>query len=434
MNKKVKALIGSALAIAMSATVATGATFALFTDKAEVNVSITAGKVNVDAGLDNIKLYSMDREQSGMIFENLGTADYDATNNVLTLTNITPGDKVVFDVNYSNDSNVKTKVRTAIEDLSANNELMKGLVIKVGDDENSLTEATVTGTSATSGWVEVDPTGSAVEDKFTVSIELPADRGNEYQGKTAQLRIAIEAVQWNGVTEVNTSAGLVDAIAKDSYVDVATDVALSNQVYINKDIVITGNGTTISNTGADKAVFRIDGAQATLPDELNVAFENVNFAKESGVGSRILNINNTTNDVNVVFKNCELQAGYYPINIGGTNSGNISITFENCTIEGYCALNIWSKAEVTLKNCTITGDNIYSGATNAFGVIVFNDSTANGSVVNLIDCDVYANYVDANNKEYHVCYSDGATATINATNTKFFDNGVECDMTEVLGE
>ena len=101
MNKKVKALVGSALAIAMSVSVATGATFALFTDKAEVNVAITAGKVDVEASLDNVRLYSMGVPQGSTEFENLGYANLDTTNNILTLTNITPGDKVEFDVKLS---------------------------------------------------------------------------------------------------------------------------------------------------------------------------------------------------------------------------------------------------------------------------------------------------------------------------------------------
>lgn len=424
MNKKVKALVGSALAIAMSVSVATGATFALFTDKAEVSVAITAGKVDVEASLDNVRLYSMGVLQGGTEFENLGYANLDTTNNILTLTNITPGDKVEFDVNLSSLSNVKTKVRTIVEDVSENQELMSGLVIKVNG-----VETTVANSSATSGWVTADPT-AGYNETMTVSIELPADAGNEYQEKSANLRIAIEAVQWNGVTEVASADDLVNAIAEESDVEITSNVALSDQIVLTKDLTVYGNGNVISNSGASKAVFRLDGAT----EDVNITLENVDLTCEGGAYTRAISVHNNTGDVNIVLKNCDIKAGHYPINIGSGNTGNISITLENCTIEGYGVLNIWSQAEVTLKNCTLTGNNIYSGTTDTFGVIaIYTD--ASGSVINLIDCKVNANYDYPNTKEYHVLYIDGATGTVNANeNTKFFENGTEVSMTSLNGE
>ncbi|MBO5223243.1 MAG: hypothetical protein J6C23_01860 [Clostridia bacterium] len=232
MNKKVKALVGSALAIAMSMSVAAAGTFALFTDKAEVNVAITAGTVDVEASVANLKLYSMDREQPGMVFENLGTADYNSTDNLITLTNITPGDKIVFDVNLSSLSNVKTKVRTVVADASDSQELMSGLKVKVNG-----ADVAISGGMFTSGWKTVEPTGLATgDDKMTVSIELPADRGNEYQGKIAKLRISIEAVQWNGI---------VDSA------DTLTTMLASNEKTINVDGVINGDTHILPWEGID---------------------------------------------------------------------------------------------------------------------------------------------------------------------------------------
>ena len=221
MNKKVKALIGSALAIAMSTSIAAGGTFALFTDKAEVNVAITAGKVDVDANISALRLYSMDRYMGddAVVFENLGTATL--TNKTLTLTNITPGDKVEFDIDVTSMSNVKTKMRTSIIDMSADDSLMKGLKIVVDGEELD-----IVGSAAISSWKTVDPTAGLDEEdkKMTVSIELPAEAGNEYQEKVANLTISLEAVQWNaevtdpipGATNVATAEALTNALANDS--------------------------------------------------------------------------------------------------------------------------------------------------------------------------------------------------------------------------
>ncbi|MBE5733052.1 MAG: hypothetical protein E7353_08515 [Clostridiales bacterium] len=221
MNKKVKALIGSSLAIAMSASIAAGGTFALFTDKAEVNVAITAGTVDVNANVNNLRLYSFDRYMGDgvLTFENLGMADL--TGNTLTLTYITPGDKVEFDLNIESMSNVKTKVRTVVADKSEDDSLMKGLVVKVNGVESN-----IVGSAAISEWKTVNPAdGLADEDKkMTISIELP-DRGeedNQYQGKIAKLAISIEAVQWNGdvadpipgATNVSNANQLESALAR----------------------------------------------------------------------------------------------------------------------------------------------------------------------------------------------------------------------------
>lgn len=242
MNKKVKALVGSALAIAMSVSVATGATFALFTDKAEVNVAITAGKVDVEASLDNVRLYSMGVPQGGTEFENLGYANLDTTNNILTLTNITPGDKVEFDVNLSSLSNVKTKVRTIVEDVSENQELMSGLVVKVNGVETAVADS-----SATSGWVTADPT-AGYNETMTISIELPEGAGNEYQEKSAKLRIAIEAVQWNA-PEINSAQAISDAIANgEEYIMLTDDITDAGIVFPEggDPVTINLNGHSIN--------------------------------------------------------------------------------------------------------------------------------------------------------------------------------------------
>ncbi|MBE5731802.1 MAG: hypothetical protein E7353_02100 [Clostridiales bacterium] len=424
MNKKVKALIGASLAIAMSASVATGATFALFTDRADVNVEITAGTVDVDASISNIKLYSMDREQPAMEFENLGTADINTENNLLTLTNITPGDKVVFDVNLSSTSNVKTKVRTVIADESDNLELMDGLVIKVND-----VEATVSGTSLASEWVAVDPSASLASDKMTVSIELPADKGNEYQTKSAKLRISLEAVQWNGVNEVTTVDGLKNAITEDANVSLSADMTLDDQIVVTDGFTILGNRKSIvqSSTASDKAIFRLDGAT----EDVNIKLEGLKLDGGDGVGARVLSMHNNTGDVNVVLENCTIDARHYPINIGGGNTGNVTVTIKNCTITGYSALNVWSNCTINIEDSTLIGENynIYGTGVNAginnFATIAINDDASN-VVLNIKDSSVKSLCNEGGAIQYHFYVSDdNGGATANLTNVKFFTNDVE---------
>ncbi|MBO5224058.1 MAG: hypothetical protein J6C23_06080 [Clostridia bacterium] len=237
MNKKVKALVGSALAIAMSMSVAAAGTFALFTDKAEVNVAITAGKVDVEAAVNNFKIYSMDRECANNTFENLGSASLDG--NKIILTNITPGDKVVFDLNLSSGSNVKTKVRTVIYETGADDGLLKGLKVTVNGVEANLTNGAIE-----SAWETVDP-NDTLDKTMTVSIELPVEAGNEYQEKVAELRFVIEAVQWNAEVESNTSEKKIVINSVADFVEFADSVNAGNaysgwNVFLNTNIDLDG--------------------------------------------------------------------------------------------------------------------------------------------------------------------------------------------------
>ena len=114
MKQTTKVLLSAVLTIALCVSVISGATFALFTSEAQTNIAVTAGKVNVEAMIDeaSLELYSMDKAQTGK-FENGGTAGFATVNNAhtLTLTNITPGDAVKFNVVVTNNSNVAIKYR-----------------------------------------------------------------------------------------------------------------------------------------------------------------------------------------------------------------------------------------------------------------------------------------------------------------------------------
>ncbi len=424
MNKKTKALIGSALAIAMSASVAAGGTFALFTDKAEVNVAITAGTVDVEAAVSDIKLYSMDRQMDGMSFENLGTVSFDKESNLLTLTNITPGDKVVFNAGFSNLSNVKTKIRTVIADSSDNAELMDGLVIKIND-----TEAVLNGSQYASNWIEVDPNAALTENnEMIVSIELPADKGNEYQAKSAKLRIAVEAVQWNGVSDISTADGLVEAINGASEISLSQDIDLNDQLVVTNDLTIYGGGKTITqtSTASDKAVIRLDGAT----EDVNIKLEGLNLDGGQNSYSRVISVHNNTGDVNIELVDCDLSASYYPINIGSGNTGKITLTLKGCTVSGYCAMNVWNDCTVNFIDCELKGDTKWIGNTNQFATIKLNAGVKNFTV-NMDSCSVYATQSEgaAEYEHFYAPEEEGATRILNLDNVKFFKNGVEGDAT-----
>ena len=108
---KKKALISSILTIALCLSLIAGSTFALFTSTDEVNVAITAGKVEVVATIDGLQTYSMENATDvNGTFANGGTASFTDTK-ALVLDKVTPGDKATFVVKITNNSNVATSYR-----------------------------------------------------------------------------------------------------------------------------------------------------------------------------------------------------------------------------------------------------------------------------------------------------------------------------------
>ena len=130
----------------------------------------------------------MDVEQTAGAFENGGSATYDATTGDLTLTNVTPGDKVEFTVDVTNESTVAIvyRVHTFISGELA------------GYLETEATFNGVTGAikKDVSDWQAVAAQGTI--DSIPMSIELPEDTPNAAQGKNATVSVTVEAVQGNG--------------------------------------------------------------------------------------------------------------------------------------------------------------------------------------------------------------------------------------------
>lgn len=193
MNRRItKTLVLSASAALMFGAVAAGTTYALFTSEAGADVTVSAGKVSLKAEIQGMKLYSLDAESGEVAelastdtFTNGGTVTLNENN--IALDNVTPGDKIEFDLKLTNESTVAIKYRTVIESLSDAG-LFSGLKVKIGDDEFA-------GIKAKTDYVAV-AVGSAPT-AVHVSIELPVDAGDEYQGKSCELSYKAQAIQGN---------------------------------------------------------------------------------------------------------------------------------------------------------------------------------------------------------------------------------------------
>ena len=190
---KSKTFLGAVLSIALCASLIAGATFAIFTSESKVNIAVTGGKVNVTATVDNLRLYSLDNIDLAKLtgtekertaegkFLNEGTATL--SGNTLSLNKLTPGDKVTFDIDIANNSDVTVKYRTLLSVRDSG--LFEALEVSIGGR---------TAGSASDWTVKNAGEGIASEQ---CSIELPVSATDEYQGKSCQIDFIVEAVQGN---------------------------------------------------------------------------------------------------------------------------------------------------------------------------------------------------------------------------------------------
>lgn len=225
---KNKALISAILTAALMAGGAVGGTLAWFTSESKTDVSITAGTVKVESSVELVGAYSLGVARTDGTFENGGT--YELTDTLLKLDKMTPGDSVVLKVVASNASDVNIKWRIK---ANKSGELASGLEFKVFTDAALTTEASAMGT-----WS--DPTTEQNLGTYYVSIKLPEEAGNEYQGKTAQIGLVVEAVQGNKATPadlvVNDTDKTVSIGSTDGWQEFAANVDSGN----------TYNGYTVS--------------------------------------------------------------------------------------------------------------------------------------------------------------------------------------------
>ena len=180
-------VIVSIVAIALCVVLITGSTFSLFTGSTESDIVISAGKIELTADLndDTFALSSLGVAQPGKTFANGGTATLAGAD--LTLENVTPGDKVEFDIVIDNDSTIKIAYALT---WAMTGDLAQYLTVSVDDQPFA---------GGTSDWYDWDPTLPLVPNLKTihVAIELPETVGDDAQTLSATIELDLDAVQAN---------------------------------------------------------------------------------------------------------------------------------------------------------------------------------------------------------------------------------------------
>ena len=349
MNKKI--LLTSLMSVAMLASIATGATYALFTAEDTANITIQSGKVNVKANVSSITHYTNGVAQADS-WVNGGKVTYSDGN--ISIDRITPGDSVEIVIDVENLSNVAASYRTLV-DVIADNGLAEGLDITI-DSSNGT--STVFHGFAYHDWASLDSNG--VVESIKVCIGLPLEAGNEYQDKNTTIKFSVEAVQGNA-SMVNTVDGLTLNENGEYLVTSATDLKILG-ANVNNNTTLRGyygktiklaNNIDLSNDfftpiGNSKSGFcgTFDGGDFTIS----------NFVVQSSINAGLFGYAlNGGNVKNLKVENAVINANDY----AGAIMGRGYTDIDNCHV----------------KNVTVTTtpylneDGDYDGGAKAGGVI-----------------------------------------------------------------
>lgn len=348
-NAKRSVIITAILAIIMCASLAAGATFALFTSSSSVNIAITSANVEVNADVKVTKTWHEDNnvEKAGLYDTGKAEVTYENNQAKLTLSNFVPTDGVKLAVSLKNESTVKIKYRVLLlADRTVGTELLDELdIVMNGMEFRGYTLATE--------YVELEA-GASIND-IPVTIVFPKE-ATEGKNTTCNLAIKVDAQQGNAVADntfdVAEGHTIISETAEDgsvwySEVDnktlfaeinngakLAGDVTLTEDVDPAKTIIaadgsnveINANGKTVANTadiwnegtGAWSLVSAQGGAALTVKGNGTFkAKENDCYAADVCDGSTLVIENGTfIGNVHAVYVfegTAEIKGGFYSV-------------------------------------------------------------------------------------------------------------------------
>lgn len=391
---KSKTFLGAVMSIALCCSLIAGATFAIFTSEAAVNIAVTTGKVNVTAQVTKFSLYSpASLNADGTVkdeanaateetFKNGGTASMH--DGKLVVAKMAPGDKVTAELTVKNNSNVSVLYRYGYTLLSGDGTaydadaliLFEGLKFDfdgktaktVTDDEASVTVAYKT------VYAELPESK-----KISVVVELPGTAGNKYQNLSLTIGFAVEAVQANidttNVTEINDTVHFTEKDALGEVTEGETIVITGNNTKIDENTVI-GNSATVAGAGRDKTTVSADKMNV---NNNNVTIKDMTIKGSGSAGTGgTLNVNgNNTTIENVNYEGDGNIA--ITVSTGAINTGTI---FRGTKItNAFRGIQFWSlSGDSLIDDCVldVAGYTFNIDSAVAGSTLMIKDSTLNG--------------------------------------------------------
>ena len=260
-NAKRSVIITAILAIIMCASLAAGATFALFTSNSKVNIVISSANVEVNADVKVTKTWHEDNnvEKEGLYDTGKAEVTYENNQAKLTLSNFVPTDGVKLAVSLKNESTVKIKYRVLLlADRTVGTELLDELDI----DMNGMA---FRGYTLATEYVELEA-GASIDD-IPVTIVFPKE-ATEGKNTTCNLAIKVDAQQGNAVADntfdVAEGHTIISETAEDGsvwYSEVDNKTLFAE---INNGAKLAGDVTLTEDVDPAKTIIAADGSNVEI--------------------------------------------------------------------------------------------------------------------------------------------------------------------------
>lgn len=265
-NAKRSVIITAILAIIMCASLAAGATFALFTSSSSVNIAVTSGNVEVTASVVDIQKSYVDENGetvNGKLFS--GDATFDEGAHTVTLSHVLPKDTVKFKVKVVNGSNVAIKYRMVMS-LVEDNGLFSSLDITLNGKK-------FYGYTSGTKYALLEAEQQIAD--IPVVISLP--EGATCNNTACKLTYKVEAVQGNASVEDFPEVP-ENTLAVNTTEDVRVlEKAISGEnAVLDKDVVITKAPDTVASSLSIKEPTTLN-LNATIKTPDNMGNNKKNF-------------------------------------------------------------------------------------------------------------------------------------------------------------
>lgn len=243
-------LLPAILGVAIFSSLSVGTTFAIFTSSNQTEIKISSGKIVMTPSLreyettieqvtytPKFKTYSAVHDENGDLvdegnnryshelqkfrvdengnyfydFSEHGYATYNPNPGVISLVNMIPGDKIKFQYDIENDSNIAIKYRFVYKVVDSNNlgedayVLAKGLHVDFTVGSTSQIDEGIAARTSFDGIKEYGSSWQVLApdvnpDSLDIEISLPMNAGNPYQNKSAVILLTFESIQGNAQT------------------------------------------------------------------------------------------------------------------------------------------------------------------------------------------------------------------------------------------
>lgn len=192
-----------------------------------------------------------------------------------------------------------------------------------------------------------------------------------------------------------TLENAIDEAEEGDTIQLLADIELTKAVYIKKSVTISGSkdGQTGKNgegcykvsapIGSGGRVFNLDASEeeTAIADNSSVTFENIQIEgpMTADGNTRGISIYQTSGLI-VNLENAYVSASCYALNVASNNTG-IKVNMNNSKLEGWCAFQLWSPAEINVKNSELIGTNKYtSDKKYSFATIVVNQNSVASTI------------------------------------------------------